>query len=185
MRGLVLTLLNQMVEERLGFEVWERALEVVRPSSGGVYTAGERYDDAELGALVAALADITALPADTLVTDLGRYTLAAFARMHPEHFRDRSARELLLSVDRVIHIEVRKLHPDASLPAFEYETSDPDRLVMLYRSPRRMCAFAVGLVEGVARHYATPIHHRETRCLHRGDDHCRFELAFGEPGLAA
>ena len=55
MRGLVLTLLNEMVEERFGFEVWERALEVVRPSSGGVYTAGERYDDAELGALVAVL----------------------------------------------------------------------------------------------------------------------------------
>ena len=56
-------------------------------------------------------------------------------------------------VENVIHVEVKKLYPDAELPSFECTREGPDRVVMVYRSPRRLSDLAAGLIEGCAEHY--------------------------------
>ena len=48
MKGIVFTLLNELVEEKFGPEVWEKALEIAKPASEGIYTAGDTYSEKEL-----------------------------------------------------------------------------------------------------------------------------------------
>ena len=93
-----------------------------------------------------------------------------------------TARGFLRSVDRVIHVEVRKLVPGVELPTFRYEEPAPDRLVMIYESPRRLCDLAKGLVAGAAKHFGERVSLEETACMHRGAQACRLELAFGGKG---
>ena len=70
---------------------------------------------------------------------------------------------------------------DADLPHMSYEDPAPDQLVILYRSKRKLCRAAEGLIDGVSEHFKTPFKLEHTKCMHRGDDHCRLELTFGEP----
>ena len=46
---------------------------------------------------------------------------------------------------------------------------------MRYRSERRMCAFAEGLIEGAAEHFGERATIAQPQCMHRGDDHCVLE----------
>jgi hypothetical protein len=178
MKGIVYTLFNDLVEERFGLDVWDQLLARCAPDSGGVYTAAASYHDRELFDMVAALSEISGAPANDLVRTFGEYSMLAFGRQFPTLFEDHDAKSLLHSVHDVIHVEVKKLFPGATPPMFEYEDPATDRLVMLYRSPRKLCAFAEGLINGTAAHYDIDIRHQQSQCMLHGDDHCRFELHF-------
>jgi len=56
-------------------------------------------------------------------------------------------------VDDTIHVEVRKLYPDAELPAFTCEQPEPHRLVMVYQSHRGMADLAEGLIAGAIAYF--------------------------------
>jgi len=169
-----------MVEEHLGLEAWDEMLAQVEPASGGSYTAAATYDDEELLAIVGYLSERTGKPAAELIHDFGAYLLGAFHARYPRFFDGVTAKEFLRNVGGIIHAEVRKLYPDAGVPSFEYEDPGPDRLVMLYESPRKMCALAEGLIHGAGAHFGVSIELDHPRCMHRGDDHCRLELRFGD-----
>lgn len=178
MKGIVYTLFNDLVEEKFGLEVWDELLQRCAPESGGIYTASATYGDDELLGMVATLSEITGAPVPTLVSAFGEYSMQVFGQQFPMLFENRDAKSLLLSVHDVIHVEVKKLYPGALPPMFEYEDPAPDQLVMKYHSPRKLCAFAEGLIIGTGKHYGVEIQQTHTLCMHRGDDHCRFELQF-------
>jgi hypothetical protein len=54
-------------------------------------------------------------------------------------------------------IEVLKLYPDAELPRFEYITSEPGRLTIIYRSTRGFADLAAGLIDGCIEHFGENI----------------------------
>ena len=178
MKGIVFTVLNELVESRFGLSAWDSLL--ARTGHKGIYTSAASYPDAEAMSLVAGLSLQTGIAAQTLVRVFGKFLFGGFVRHYPCFFTNQqTAKGLLKSVDSMIHVEVKKLYPDAVLPRFEYEDPAENQLVMIYRSPRKLCALAEGLFEGAAAHFGTTIQQTQTRCVHRGDDHCRFELTFG------
>jgi hypothetical protein len=61
--------------------------------------------------------------------------------------------ELLSSIDSHIHVEVRKIYPDAELPKFYVLEKDKNKLVLKYVSSRSMYSFALGLIEKTFHHY--------------------------------
>jgi predicted hydrocarbon binding protein len=73
--------------------------------------------------------------------------------------------------------EVRKLYPGADVPEFDFELRD-EVLMMGYRSSRRLCSFAEGLLLGAADHYGEQLTFAQPSCMKRGDDECVLELAF-------
>ena len=158
MKGVIFTTFNQMIEEKFGLDMWDELIDRVDPPSGGAYTAVDTYDDAELVAMVKELAGITQTPLPDLLFAFGQYAFKPLAASYPGAIRpDMDAKEFLQSVHDVIHVEVKKLYPDAVLPTFTYEDPAPDRLVMIYDSPRKMCPLAQGLVQGAAAHFGVRI----------------------------
>ncbi|MFK7733304.1 MAG: heme NO-binding domain-containing protein, partial [Pseudomonadales bacterium] len=136
----------------------------------------------ELFALVTAAEKATGIPAKELVHKFGVYMLPHFVTNYPIFFEGQtSLKEFLLTVDEVIHVEVRKLYPDAGLPEFAYENREDNELVMLYSSPRKLCALAEGLIEGSAKHFKQTCLIKHDICMHNDSDHCRFELQISEP----
>jgi hypothetical protein len=65
--------------------------------------------------------------------------------------------DFLESIEDHIHVEVRKLYPDAQLPSFETQRVDNNILKMKYSSERSMSDFALGLIEKTVEHYGEPI----------------------------
>ena len=178
MKGVVFNLLNEMVEERFGFEAWESLLEAT--GSDGVFVATESYPDEELLALVGAASEATGIAVPDLVRAFGTYMVPRFREHYPKFFEDHThLRSFLLTVDQVILVEVRKLMPDAGLPEFaDEDDDDEDDLTMIYRSPRKLCALAEGLIDGSATAFGTEYELVHDVCMHKGADHCRLEMRF-------
>jgi hypothetical protein len=53
---------------------------------------------------------------------------------------------MLSSIEKHIHVEVRKIYHDAELPTFEVLEKTEDKLVMIYKSSRAMHHFGLGLM---------------------------------------
>ena len=77
-----------------------------------------------------------------------------------------------------MYIEVLKLYEDATPPKFIFKNPSPDKLILEYKSKRKLCLFAKGLIVGVADHYNHPIEYKQIKCLHNDDESCIFELKF-------
>ena len=178
MKGIVLNMLNEMVEERFGMDTWDALIESTQPASRGIYTSVELYPDSELLNYVAALSESSGIEAGMLVHAFGHYMIGRFHQIHPGFFAEHDAKSFLKSVHDIIHVEVRKLHPDVILPEFEYEDESPDSLVMLYKSPRHLCQLAEGLIDGAVEHFGAQIERAHPVCMHNGADHCRIEMRF-------
>ena len=158
MKGMIFTEFLDMVESRLGLAVKDRILAASGGASEGVYTAVGNYPAQEMLTLVDALARETGQPAPRLMEDFGAHMFDHFTRHYGRFFGGgQSCFDFLGNIEDYIHVEVRKLYPQAELPAFSYPHRDAARLVMEYRSPRPMAAFATGLVRAAVRYFAEPV----------------------------
>jgi hypothetical protein len=175
MKGIVFNLLEEVVRREHGEKAWDDILAAAGVE--GAYTSLGSYDDSELPRLVAAASQLLGIPPYEVVRWFGRQALPLLARKYPALFdRHDGTRSFVLALNEIIHPEVRKLYPGADVPEFEYDTSSPDVLVMTYRSRRRLCAFAEGLVEGAAAHYSEAVTFEQPQCMHRGDEACTFRI---------
>jgi hypothetical protein len=177
MKGIVFNLLEELVVRDHGEHTWEQLLDAA--GVDGVYTSLGNYPDADLMALVGAASAALALPADEVVRWFGRGALPLLAERYPALFEPHEdVRSFVLTLNEIIHPEVRKLYPGADTPLFSFDASDPAGLVMEYRSPRRLCAFAEGLLLGAGDHYGQRLGIDQPLCMNRGDDRCRIAIAF-------
>lgn len=177
MKGIVFTTFNDMVEQKIGIDVWDAVLEAVNPESQGIYTAVEDFPDDELFSMITELSDRTGTPAIELVRAFGQYLFHALAVKHAIFVQQKpDFLEFLKSIDDVIHREVEKLYQNPNLPSIKWEQSDSKSLTLFYRSPRKLCHLAEGLIKGAAEHYGVEYTLRHDVCMHRGSDHCRFDI---------
>lgn len=171
MKGVVFNILEDMVTEKGGLMIWQQVLD--KAGVDGGHTAVATYSDDELFAIVGAVVEELQLPAETVVSAFGTYMFGQLAKRYPV-FVD-SCDDLfsfLESIDSVIHLEVKKLMTETHLPNIECTRVNDDELVMDYRSPRKLCLLAEGLIYGAAVHYERQIKIEHPVCMHKGSDHC-------------
>lgn len=177
MKGIVFNLLEEIVQKTYGEDTWDDLLE--KADLDGAYTSLGSYPDEHLGRLVSVTAHALNLSPEAVVCWVGREALPLMAVRFPDFFTPHSStRSFVLTLNDIIHPEVRKLYPGADVPEFGFDTSSPDTLIMRYSSARKMCAFAQGLIEGAAAHYGEQAEFHQSQCMHRGDRECIFEIAF-------
>ncbi len=155
MKGVVFTELLAMVEETFGLDMVDDIIERSELPSGGVYTAVGTYDHQEAVSLVVSLSEISGMEVPALLKAFGKYLFGSLAKAYPT-FLDGASDPLdfLEGVESYIHVEVRKLYPDAELP--EFECSRPysqSELHMVYRSGRHFEDLCEGLIEGSLEHF--------------------------------
>ena len=158
MKGMVFTEFLEMVEEKFSPEMAEGIIESSDLESSGVYTSVGTYDHHEMITLVTCLSRETSIPVPDLIRTFGEHLFNRFHQLFPNYFEGvPSAFDFLRRVDNYVHIEVRKLYPEAELPTFTCETPRPDQLSITYRSIRPFAALAEGLIRGCIAYYGEPI----------------------------
>lgn len=157
MKGMVFTEFLEMVEGRHSPALLEQVIEDARLPNGGAYTAVGTYPAGEMVRLVVALGERTNTPVPDLLRTFGRHLFGHFLKSHPRFFSGPGAPagplEFLESIDRHIHVEVKKLYNDAELPVFECRRPSPAALDLTYRSSRAMADLAEGLILASFDHY--------------------------------
>ncbi len=178
MQGIVFQVLEACYVDAFGPEAWFDVAAVADASD--TYSYAVSYPDAELGRLVAAIAAAQGMNAAQALRWFGEHAIPHFRALAPELFQHyRACWPFLRSLNDIIHPQVRQLYPGVSVPDFEYPDAEGDAQIIVYRSARRMCALAEGLMLGAATHFGETLLIAQSRCMHLGDDHCRFELRFG------
>ena len=177
MKGIIFNLAEDVIAERFGEDIWDQLLDTA--GVDGAYTALGNYPDQELAALVAAGAAHLGVPETVVLRQLGEGAFPRLAASYPVFVeRHHDTRSFLVTLNDVIHAEVRKLYPDAQVPDFGFDESSPDVLALSYRSPRRLCALAEGFIAGAAAHFGEQVHIEQPRCMLTGDDHCVLRCSF-------
>lgn len=183
MKGIIFNLAEEVVTDAYGEDVWDDVLDAAGVT--GSYTSLGNYDDQELLDLVVAASEKLGVEPGAVVRLLGEGALPLLAQRFPHFFEPHaSTRDFLLTLNHIIHAEVRKLYPGVEVPEFEFDASDPDVLLMTYRSSRRLCALAEGFIIGAARQYEELATLEQTQCMLEGSDHCTIECRFA-PASAA
>ena len=155
MKGIVFTEFLEMVEQVHGYRLVDALLTENELPSGGVYTAIGTYEHQEIVTLVMSLSEKTKTPVPALLHAFGKYLFGTFEKGYPGFFKAApDAFSFLESIENHIHVEVKKLYPDAQLPRFKTRRLNDKVLEMIYYSDRSMADFALGLIEKTFEHYA-------------------------------
>jgi len=179
MQGSIYTAFSDMIIDQMGMEQWNELIEQTNPPSQGVYTSGEQYLDSELINMVQALSIKTGIDAETLIEKFGRYLFKILYNTSPVDISEiDNLKTFLLAIDDLIHVEVKRLHPKAYLPTFEYEIVDENTLVMYYSSKRKLCHASVGLIFGAAEQFNEIITIEHPECIHQGASRCKLVINF-------
>ena len=154
MKGIVFTGFLEMVENKFGLETVDLLLEDIDLESQGIYTSVGTYDFSEMIQLLEKLSLNVNLPVNELIYSYGLYFFSVLTENYPAIFRQyKSAFEMLRSVEDHIHVQVRKIYPEAELPTFQVTHDDENYMEMIYISERGMYKFAQALIEKTCEYY--------------------------------
>jgi hypothetical protein len=178
LKGIIFNLLEEAVEQSFGEGAWDTVLETAKLE--GAYTSLGSYPDQELLNLVAAASSVLNKSTDEILRWFGVTAIPLLAAKYPVFFVGHTGtRSFLLTLNDIIHPEVRKLYPGADVPDFTYRlTASGDDLVMIYESKRKLCMLAEGFIEGSAGYYKEAVTIEQVECMHRGGARCVFQIAF-------
>ena len=177
MKGIIFNLAEEVVVHEHGEDAWDAVLEGAGVS--GSYTSLGSYPDADLGAIVASAARLLGADEQDVLRHVAQGAIPLLAARYPHFFSPHQhARDFVLTLNDIIHPEVRKLYPGADVPSFAYDLHGEHGVTLTYSSQRRLCVLAEGFVAGAARHYGEQVVVDQPLCMLRGDEHCLLRCEF-------
>ena len=180
MKGVIFNIVEEIVVELFDADAWDDLLDAT--GLEGAYTALGNYGDKELSAIVDAIATTTEQSAEDVWRLVGRLALPKLAtRLPASRVEGHDARTFLLSVNEIIHPEVRMLYPDAIPPVFSFVEGTDGQLEVTYRSTRRLDALAEGLMLGCGERFGQGMHVAMDGRDGLGDEEVRFLVRIDPP----
>ncbi len=169
-------LLEKYATERWGLEAFEDVMDAATPRlvTRDPFVGPGSYPDADLVTLVDAAAAASGTIADDLLRDFGRFCFPPLLSRFPWALGGHDLPSFLCTLERTLQIDAQKLLPGVKTPSFRFR-AEANRLRVEYRSPRRMCSLAEGLLEGAALHFGARLDLRKRACLHTGADACAWD----------
>lgn len=151
---MIFTEFLEMVEEKFSLAMVDKIINDAALPSGGIYTAVGNYPHTEIVTLAINLSRESKIPLPDLLYTYGERLFETFAIKY-DHFLcgARSAFDFLEMLESYVHLEVKKLYPEAELPTFETKRQNNGSLHMIYRSHRSMGDVARGLMSGCFRYF--------------------------------
>jgi len=177
MHGIIHLELRKFMQARHGPEGWLRLLEQAGVVTSLGYVRVGSYPDEELTAVLVAAARKTGATVDAILEDFGEFAapdlLALYPRLVKPEWR---TLDVLFHTEETIHQVVRRRSGGPRPPALRCARPTSNEVVITYASPRRLCAFARGLIRGVARQYGEQVTITEATCMHHGAEACTISV---------
>ena len=158
MHGIVFAELQKYAETKHGARTWQQVLTKSGLASK-LYFPVQEYPDSEIASLVRATSEMTGQPTLALLEDFGQFIVPSLLRMYGH---------LLKPGWKSIRVQ----NPGAKPPQLKSQRLSDSEVLLVYDSPRRMCALAIGIAKGLALHFGENITTRETICMHKGANRC-------------
>ena len=156
MKGIVFTEFLDLVEYKFGLEMVDTIISKSKLPSEGIYTSIGTYRFSEMFSLLQNLSAQTNISIDNLLLVYGEHFFSVIEKSYPGLLATyKNPIEMLSSIENHIHIEVRKIYPEAELPEFIVEEKSDNFLIMTYKSSRAMHHFGLGLMNKTFEYFNT------------------------------
>ncbi|GGF55365.1 guanylate cyclase [Terasakiella brassicae] len=158
MKGIIFIQFTKKVNEVWGEDMVEDLIEQADLDSEGVYTSVGTYCFREMVSLINVLSKISGTSPADLQKTFGEYLFKQLSMKYPLFLEGKKDLfSFLASLENTIHVEVKKLYPEAELPSFEYVFPAENIMEMTYRSQRPFADLAEGLLRGAVAHFGEKI----------------------------
>ena len=158
MKGIIFTEFLELVEEKFGLEMVDTIISQSDLESNGEYTAVGTYDFSEMLQLITHLSQNTSISVDDLLLVYAEHLFAVLIKFHPDLVKNyTNPMDLLASIENHIHVEVKKIYPDAQLPTFDIVDKSEDSMVMIYKSDKALYMLGKGLMLETFKLFNTPV----------------------------
>jgi len=174
MKGIIFTEFLDIVETTFGLEICQQMLD--HASDDGVYTNVGSYDHRALVQLIHALSKITDTPVEILQEAYGEAVFTHLFNTLPNlSNQQHDTFSFIKSVESHIHIEVKKLYPDATPPHFEFLSETEHQMIMDYKSARCLSHVCLGLIKGCAKYFNQTVQ-ITMEPMNKKQSHVRFNI---------
>lgn len=154
MKGIVFTEFLDLVEHKFGLPMVDKIIKQSELDSEGVYTSIGTYNFSEMLQLLQNLSANTKISIDDLLLVYAEHFFGVIETSYPGLLNTyKDPIEMLASIEDHIHVEVRKIYPDAELPTFKVIEKTDNKLIMIYSSSRAMHHFGLGLMNKTFEHF--------------------------------
>ena len=158
MIGIIFTEFLTLVDNTFGENVCELIIERAELPSGGAYTVVGNYHFDEMTNLITELSLETKIPIEKLLLIYGEYLFGRREKIYPESLtKHKCVFDLLEHLDSQIHVEVKRLYPDAELPIFIPNRLNESEMEIDYFSSRGLVDLAEGLIRGSAKFFGQEV----------------------------
>lgn len=158
MLGIIFTSLVEMLEEKVSPDFADDVLVAANLENEGAFTSVGYYHFSEMQKLVTVLVEKTGKSAEELLYDFGYFLFGKLEEAHSPVLADTpNVIELLAHLDDDIHVQVRKLYPDADLPKFRVLQKTDSAITLEYISQRELVSLAEGLMDAAAARFQNNI----------------------------
>jgi hypothetical protein len=170
-KGVIFNLVESVVRSERGDDAWDDVID--ESGVSGAYTSLGSYPDSDLDDIAETVGRKVGTDTSSVIRHVGHEGLGLLAERYPEFFTPHDdVISFLLTLNDIIHPEVRRLYPGAMVPEFEHHSAGPGVLELTYRSERGRCDLAEGLILGVGRHYGQRVSVTQPVCSRDGSEHC-------------
>lgn len=158
MQGIFFTEFLDLVENKFGLAMVDKIITQSDLNTMGVYTRAGNYSFFEMLELLKNLSSNTNISIDALLLTYGEYFFDVLEQGYPTFLNTyKDPIEVWASIENHIHIEVRKIYPDAELPTFTVVQKTKNKLILIYYSNKAMHYFTLGLMNKTFDYFNTKV----------------------------
>ena len=172
MQGVIFDQLERYAVRELGGDALARIRDLTGSGATG-YRFDSDYPDEGFQVILRGVAEATGRTTEQVAEDFGRALVPALFDIYG-FLVDPSWNffEFLLKTETTIHRGVKLNSRGARPPVIQAALIGSKTIKIAYRSERRLCRVAFGIIRGAASRYGVEITIAEELCMLRGDPEC-------------
>jgi len=174
MHGRILWQFRDYIETRHSKGTWTAVLKTAGLEDR-VYLP-QAYLDEEAFSLLKATVKVSGKSAAVVLQEFGQFTVPALLGMYSHLIKPEWRTLDVIEHAESVHGAVRRQERGAAPPYLSTRRISPNKLIVTYDSPRKMCAFAVGVGLGLGKQFQEAVTVQHNPCMYLGADHC--EISF-------
>ena len=185
MHGLILTELKRFADSELGPAAWQGLLrEAGLPKR--LYVSSGKYPDSEVSTILGILSRRGGVDEQAKLAQFGEFIVPTLMTAYKPFIKPEwKTLDMIEHTEANIHRAARLHDPSSTPPRLQVRRVNPQQVVIIYDSKRKMCGLAKGITLGVAKHYDEEVEISELACMLKGKRACTIAVTLIGPRKTA
>jgi len=169
---------DYVIERHGGERTWKALLSGVGQSVHKIYFPISEYPDEEIVALAQTAASALNMPLPLVLEDFGAFAghkLVSFYHMYVKS-KDWKTFDVIEHAGESIHDAVHRHNANRKPPQIRANRLSDNELHLYYRSKRKLCPVAKGIIVGLGEEFGESFDIEERQCMLHGANECIFHV---------